>query len=158
MGASSPFLYFTDHRDVNLARAVTVGRRSEFSSFGWVAEDVPDPQDPETFRGSRLNWSEIDDPGHSEMLGWYRTLVRVRRSLAQLTDGVTERTRTCYDEGAGWLVIERPHVMIAINIGAGDVELNAPASAEIIVASDDGVAITDTGVLLPRDTVVVLGV
>jgi len=157
-GASSPFLYFTDHRDADLARAVTVGRRSEFSYFGWIAEDVPDPQSAETFRGSRLNWSEIDDSSHAEMLGWYRTLVRVRRSLGQLTDGVTERTRTSYDEGAGWLVIERPHVMIAINIGVDDIELNAPVLAEIIAASDDRVAISGTKVLLPQDTVVVLRV
>jgi maltooligosyltrehalose trehalohydrolase len=47
-GASTPFQYFTDHEDPELGRAVSEGRRSEFSAFAWSAEEVPDPQDPAT--------------------------------------------------------------------------------------------------------------
>jgi maltooligosyltrehalose trehalohydrolase len=47
-GASTPFQYFTDHEDPKLGRAVSEGRRSEFSAFAWSAEEVPDPQDPAT--------------------------------------------------------------------------------------------------------------
>ena len=63
MGASTPFQYFTDHRDPALGRAVTDGRRREFAAFGWEPDDVPDPQDRATFDRSKLDWAELDkDP------------------------------------------------------------------------------------------------
>src|SRR5690606_31291439 len=37
-GARTPFLYFTDHEDPALARAVSEGRRNEFRAFGWDPE------------------------------------------------------------------------------------------------------------------------
>jgi len=40
-GASTPFLYFTDHQDPQLGRLVSEGRTREFASFGWVG-GVPD--------------------------------------------------------------------------------------------------------------------
>ncbi len=56
-GATTPFLYFTDHQDPELAEAVRQGRRSEFSGHGWAEMypdeavdgelEVPDPQDPD---------------------------------------------------------------------------------------------------------------
>ena len=48
-GASTPFQYFTDHPEPDLAKAVREGRRQEFAAFGWKPEDIPDPQTPETF-------------------------------------------------------------------------------------------------------------
>jgi maltooligosyltrehalose trehalohydrolase len=59
--ASSPFLYFTDHPDEALGKAVTEGRRAEFAAFGWRAQEVPDPQAPETFAASKLEWGELSD-------------------------------------------------------------------------------------------------
>jgi maltooligosyltrehalose trehalohydrolase len=53
-GATSPFLYFTDHEDPELARNVREGRRREFSAFGWNPEDISDPQAVETFERSKL--------------------------------------------------------------------------------------------------------
>src|SRR5690606_7306946 len=55
-GASTPFLYFTDHADPDLAEAIRQGRRREFAAFGWDAESIPDPQAIETFRRAQLNW------------------------------------------------------------------------------------------------------
>src|SRR5690606_7578191 len=66
--ASAPFLYFTSHGDPELADAVRRGRREEFAAFGWRPEEVPDPQAPETFLASKLDWSERDDPGHRDVL------------------------------------------------------------------------------------------
>ncbi len=42
--ASSPFLYFTDHGDENLAAAVREGRRREFAELHRDGIEVPDPQ------------------------------------------------------------------------------------------------------------------
>ena len=57
-GASrTPFLYFTDHHG-ELAKAVREGRRREFAGFegfqaGESAEEIPDPNAPQTFERSR---------------------------------------------------------------------------------------------------------
>ena len=50
-GARTPWQFFSDHEG-ELGEAVRKGRRAEFASHGWAAEDVPDPQDPATFRVS----------------------------------------------------------------------------------------------------------
>lgn len=63
-GETQPFLFFTDfHGD--LARAVREGRAKEFADHAGV--DVPDPNAPETFQRSKLNWDKADSP---EGLAW----------------------------------------------------------------------------------------
>jgi len=78
-GAGTPFQYFTDHGDPAVARAVSDGRRREFAAFGWRPEDVPDPQDPETFDRSKLDWRELEREPHRSVLAWYRGLLALRR-------------------------------------------------------------------------------
>ncbi len=56
--------------------------RREFAEHGWDADDIPDPQDPETFLRSKLNWDEIDDGDHGRLL---RVLPRAHRAAAQRT-------------------------------------------------------------------------
>jgi maltooligosyltrehalose trehalohydrolase len=91
-GAGTPWQFFTDHTDPGLAEATSEGRRAEFASHGWSG-DVPDPQDPATFTRSKLDWSELERPGHVDLLRWYRDLIALRTSrrgalavVANLTD------------------------------------------------------------------------
>jgi len=76
-GARTPFLYFTDHEDPELGRLVAEGRSKEFSSFRWQGA-VPNPQEPETFARSKLNWSELSEAPHAEIHDWYRRLIHLR--------------------------------------------------------------------------------
>jgi maltooligosyltrehalose trehalohydrolase len=76
-GAGTPFLYFTDHQDPELGRLVAEGRSREFSAFAWAGE-VPNPQARETFERSKLDWSELANPQHAEILEWYRRLIALR--------------------------------------------------------------------------------
>ena len=76
--ASSPFLYFTDHTDEKLARAVREGRRREYPAAHGSARRVPDPQSAQTFAKSILKWEEIASGSHAEMHLWYRSLVALR--------------------------------------------------------------------------------
>jgi len=78
--ASSPFQYFTDHQDPELARAVSEGRRAEFTAFGWNPDDIPDPQAPETFQRSKLNWQERENEPHADLLDWHRRLIHLRHN------------------------------------------------------------------------------
>jgi len=74
-GETRPFLYFTSHSDPDLAKAVSEGRRREFSATG--AGDVPDPQDVATFIASKLTHRR--DGVHAEMLKVYKQLLELRR-------------------------------------------------------------------------------
>lgn len=82
-GETRPFQFFTDfHGD--LARAVREGRRREFAHFTAFAgheEDIPDPNDPETFAASRLDWEKLDQPAHQARLRQVKALLAARRSF-----------------------------------------------------------------------------
>src|SRR5690606_18455821 len=103
-GAKTPFLYFTDHGDPELAQAVSEGRRNEFRAFGWDPDAVPDPQDPETFQRSKLDWAERERDPHQRLLRWYQALLRLRRTHPELRSGRLAEVRATYDEAARWLV------------------------------------------------------
>ncbi|HEV2318276.1 MAG TPA: malto-oligosyltrehalose trehalohydrolase, partial [Verrucomicrobiae bacterium] len=77
-GASTPFFYFTDYQEPELANAVREGRCREFAAFGWKPENTADPQTPETFEQSKLNWDEISKPAHAEILDWHKRLIQLR--------------------------------------------------------------------------------
>lgn len=77
--ASTPWQFFTDHREDWLREAVSKGRRSEFAEMGWDLESVPDPQDPQTFSRSKLDWAEAAQPPHAAMLALYTALGALRR-------------------------------------------------------------------------------
>jgi malto-oligosyltrehalose trehalohydrolase len=81
--ASTSFLYFCDFPE-ELASAVKEGRRKEFSKFPEFClpesvKAIPDPTDEETFNKSVLNWNEINEKYHSEVLEYYKTLIRLRK-------------------------------------------------------------------------------
>jgi maltooligosyltrehalose trehalohydrolase len=158
-GATTPFQYFTSHEDPDLGRAVSEGRRSEFSSFGWAPDEVPDPQDPETFERSALDWDEPGRAPHADLLAWYTDLIRLRRSCPALCDGRLDRVRAVADEAAGTLVVERGPVTMVANLGSSvaAIDLGEGRSAEVSLASSPGIAVTGRRATLPPDTVVVLG-
>ena len=78
-GETQPFLFFTDfHGD--LAKAVREGRAREFEGHaGHEGESVPDPNDPQTFAGSKLNWEKPDTPEGQQWLALTRRLLQLRQ-------------------------------------------------------------------------------
>jgi len=83
-GASTPFLYFTDHHR-ELGRLVEQGRRREMRRFpifarALVVRDLPAPQASTTFERSKLNWAEAEREGHGACLRLYREALRLRHS------------------------------------------------------------------------------
>jgi maltooligosyltrehalose trehalohydrolase len=154
-GASTPFQYFTDHGDPDLGRAVSNGRRSEFASFGWKPEDVPDPQDVATFERSKLDWSEVSEPSHADLLAWHTSLIALRRSVPGATDGDMGRVRVRFDEDDRWLVMEREALTVAVNLG--DAERRVPVGGgRLMLQSDPDVRLGEGTVTLPVDSVAVL--
>jgi maltooligosyltrehalose trehalohydrolase len=84
--ATTPFLYFTDHRG-ELGRLVEEGRRREMREFpafheALATQEIPSPQAPETFERSKLKWEESTRGGHAACLHLYREVLRLRREHA----------------------------------------------------------------------------
>jgi maltooligosyltrehalose trehalohydrolase len=136
--ASSPFLYFTDHEE-SLGRLVTEGRRKEFAEFAAFAEPeararIPDPQSPETFEGSRLDWAEREQGIHASTLRLHRALLALRREREL---GRLERDEYTVSGQEGGLVLEvtrsspSPVLVIAHLGGGGEVAAHPapPASS-----------------------------
>jgi maltooligosyltrehalose trehalohydrolase len=121
--ASTPFQYFVDHPEPELAHAVREGRRREFAAFGWAPEDVPDPQDAATFERSKLNWQELQRQPHAEILDWYRRLIQLRQGEPALTDGRRDMVVVHFDEAAHWLAIERGPFTVACNLGDAEAKI-----------------------------------
>jgi maltooligosyltrehalose trehalohydrolase len=157
-GASSPFLYFTDHEDPALGRAVTEGRRREFAAFGWNPKDVPDPQARETFERSKLNWNELDQEPHAELLAWHRRLIQLRHEIPVLSDGRMERLRVTFDDTAKWLVVTRAPVVIACNLNSAKqrVPIGIGNDSQLLLASEDKTRIIGDSVELLPDSVAIL--
>ncbi|MGH9102341.1 MAG: malto-oligosyltrehalose trehalohydrolase [Acidimicrobiales bacterium] len=156
-GARTPFRYFCDHQDPELAAAVSGGRRREFAAFGWDPDRVPDPQDPATFATSRLDWTEAARDDHRRLLGWWRTLLAVRRRCGWLSDGRMDRVRALADDPAGVLLVTRGPGMAAANLGRAEVAVAAPPGALVLAASRAGVVLRGGEALLPPDSFALLG-
>jgi maltooligosyltrehalose trehalohydrolase len=81
--AATPFAFFADYCDTGLIRAVSEGRKTEFA-FLHDGGEVPEPCDPETFLGSKLDWNCLDRDGHRVALEFYRELIAVRKAMPSL--------------------------------------------------------------------------
>ena len=148
--ASTPFCYFTDHQDPDLSHAVSVGRRSEFASFGWLPEEVPDPQDPDTFERSCLQWDEIDETAHRRVLEWYRRLIELRRTISDLR---AEPVQVDFDDSGAWLRLVRKRTVVAVNFGSLTQRVSVPPGAELLLGSSPEVRLSGGKLVLPVDAV-----
>ena len=156
--ATSPFQYFADHDDPDLARQVSEGRKGEFAAFGWDPASIPDPEKPQTFLRSKLKWDELSARAHAEMLAWYRRLIQLRRSTPSLNNGEPGNTAVTFSEEPRWLSMRRGSILVACNISPDDQSFPIPAVAELILASKPDVRFEPGRITLPPDSVGILRV
>jgi maltooligosyltrehalose trehalohydrolase len=154
--ASTPFLYFADHEDPEMARSVKEGRRGEFAAFGWNPADIPDPESEETFLRSKLKWDEVHEGKHEEMLEWYRGLIALRRGSASLNNGDPGQTKVRFDEVRRFLAMERGAVTVMCNLGDELMEFENPKRIPLVMASSPDIKVTRSAVVLPPDTLAIL--
>ncbi len=153
--ASTPWQYFTDFSDSDLGRAVTEGRRSEFSSFGWNPADVPDPQDPATYERSKLRWSETGEADHAAVLEWYRVLIGLRRRFPELSDGDLDRVAVDVDHTWRAVMVERDPILVVALLG--ERPASAPVGGCVLLAgSEPTVAVEDGRLRMEPDSLAVL--
>ncbi|HEX8242047.1 MAG TPA: malto-oligosyltrehalose trehalohydrolase [Longimicrobium sp.] len=153
--ASAPFQYFTDHPQ-ELGKLVTEGRRKEFGKFSAFAdpevrERIPDPQAPETFERSKLDWSERGRMPHAGMLALHRALLHLRRthpalrrrgrdsfSVVEMGDDALALRRTG-DDGSALLLVCAFTAPLSADLSAQD-ETRPPdgASWDAHLATEEG--------------------
>lgn len=76
---NNPFVYFMSHSDEELIKAVQEGRKKDFGGHPW--EEAPyDPQDPNTFELSKLDWTKREQGMHKIMLQWHKKLIHLRNT------------------------------------------------------------------------------
>jgi maltooligosyltrehalose trehalohydrolase len=154
--AGNPWQFFTSHPEPELAEAVRTGRRREFGSHGWAAQDVPDPQDPATFERSKLDWSEPGKPGHAEILALYQQLIALRRSQADLSDPRLDRVEVWH--GDQYLVMRRGRCAVAANLAPVPQTVSLRSvPAKVLLATEPGVMLQRDRVELPPESAVVVG-
>jgi len=160
-GADTPFQFFTDHTDPFFAERVSQGRRSEFAEHGWSPGDVPDPQDPETYRRSKLDWSQAATVPYAPTLSWYRQLIALRKARPEITDPRLDAVRVDYDEGERWLLVHRGRLKVVANLGDSParVRLGTPAAvADVLAASRLGVHVAAGEAGLPAASFAVIDI
>jgi maltooligosyltrehalose trehalohydrolase len=152
--ASTPWQYFTDHEDAELAEAVRAGRLVEFKAFGWESQDIPDPQHPTTIARSTLQWAELGAPAHADMLAWYRDLIALRRRTPDLADGRLDRIEVDTDEEQRWLVLRRPSSVVAANLATEQRTVAVDATSVLLASAD--VELRGGNLTLPPESVAIL--
>jgi maltooligosyltrehalose trehalohydrolase len=132
-GETAPFQFFTDHIDHDIAEATRKGRREEFASFaGFSAEDVPDPQAPETFERSKL--TRAADPEIAEL---HRRAIALRR---ELPPGDVDEVAHDDTHAGPWLRVTRGPFVLAANfadaprsvpVGTGTIAVATTVAAQL---------------------------
>ncbi len=143
--ASTPFQFFSSHPEPELAKATAEGRKAEFAEHGWDADDIPDPQDPQTFTNSKLNWAEVDTGEHARLRRVYRDLIALRRNHPDLADPWLDNLTVDYNERQGWISVSRGRLRIVCNLGAEQARI--PVSGEVVLAWDEPTVDADSTVL-----------
>jgi maltooligosyltrehalose trehalohydrolase len=153
-GASSPFLYFTDHRDPELGRAVSEGRRREHGgSFGG---EVPDPQAATSFLRSKLDWSELSREPHRSLLEWHRRLLGLRRTEPDFSVLDRAAVSTEFDEDQRWLVVRRGRFSVAANFAGEAQALPLGSWGTLVLASQGSTRLEGPTAWLPPRSVAVV--
>src|SRR3954451_17315026 len=126
-GEVQPFQFFSDHIDEEIATATREGRRREFAAFKEFGEEIPDPQDEQTFMNSKLSGE-----GDAAITALYAALLRARR---ELPTGDPEAID--FDEDAKWLRVKRGDFELVCNFS--DQESQVPTTgSDVVVGSHAG--------------------
>jgi maltooligosyltrehalose trehalohydrolase len=133
---NNPFLYFVSHSDKALVKSVREGRKEEFSDFN-NGKEPPDPMKIETFNNSKLSWKSRNHNHNGIILNWYKTLIKLRKTVLALSTPDKESMSVYGDEEKKYIILQRwdnksgSHVYILINFSNHEVSLtidNLPES------------------------------
>jgi maltooligosyltrehalose trehalohydrolase len=163
-GASTPWQFFTSHPEPELAEATARGRKAEFAKMGWDESLVPDPNDPETFTRSKLDWDEAESGDHARLLDLYRRLARLRRERPDLTDPRRSRVGATAAEAIGGRVyeLERGDARVLVNLSEVPWEVplrrdEAGRAETVWLSTSAALAEEGEALVVPPDAAVIAG-
>jgi maltooligosyltrehalose trehalohydrolase len=155
-GASTPWQFFTSHPEPDLGRVTAEGRITEFERMGWDPDIVPDPQDPQTFARSKLDWSQLDEPQHARLLDLYRSLAASRAELPGLRDESFGTVHCEWSERERWFRLDRPEVSVVLNFSEEQRDVAVPGGTGILLATSGSPKLDEDRVRLPGRSAVVV--
>jgi maltooligosyltrehalose trehalohydrolase len=155
-GASTPWQFFTSHPEPELGKATAEGRIAEFEKMGWDPAVVPDPQDPQSFERSKLDWSESTEGDHSRLLALYRELAVLRRERSELTDPRFDQLTATFSDEFHWYRLDRGAVTVLINFGTEPLTIPLGQTVEILFATDDEASVISGQASLPPHSAVIV--
>jgi maltooligosyltrehalose trehalohydrolase len=154
-GSRAPFPFFCDF-GAELAEAVTEGRRQEFARFPMFRDPatrarIPDPNNPATFAGAVLDWSDLERTEHRAWLTLHRDLLALRRReiVPRLLGLAGHQGRfrvlgACALE-AHWTLGDSSRLALLANLGDDPLPGSARPAGDVLYAS----AAHDGGVVPP---------
>jgi maltooligosyltrehalose trehalohydrolase len=155
-GASTPWQFFTSHPEPDLGRATAAGRIAEFERMGWDPDVVPDPQDPETFRRSKLDWDEASRGDHARLLALYRELSALRRTVPELTDPRFGRLAARYSDEERWFRLDRGSVAVLVNFGTEAIELPIADASRVLLVTEPSTTVANETAILAAHSAIIL--
>ena len=155
-GASTPWQFFTSHPEPELGTATAEGRIAEFEKMGWDPDLVPDPQDPESFARSKLDWHEALGGEHARLLQLYRDLARLRRERPELTNPAFATLSAAFSDEAHWFRLGRGPVTVLVNFGPDHISLPLSDGASLLLATDDAASVSSSAASLPPHSAAIL--
>jgi maltooligosyltrehalose trehalohydrolase len=156
-GDDSPFYYFVSHSDEELIKAVREGRKAEFAEFGFD-DQVPDPQDEETFRKSVIQWHKRERGHYQKLLQWHKQLIAIRKTYSAFKTFDKQNTSVNVIESAALALVRsaadnQQQIFCLFNFSDKPVEWKFPGKgkANKILDSHDAQWSVDNEVVLAAD-------
>ena len=127
--------------------------------MGWDESVVPDPNDPETFERSKLDWAELEHGDHARLLELYRRLAQLRRERPELTDPRRSTVGATAAEAIGGRVyeLERGDARVLVNLSEVPWEVTMRRGETVWLSTSAALAEEDERLVLPPDSAVIAG-
>jgi maltooligosyltrehalose trehalohydrolase len=148
-GARTPFLFFCDFGG-ELRSAVTEGRRAEFARFARFSsaeeqKHIPDPNSPESFARSKLDWSSLPGTLSQSWLQFYRDLLAIRKSaiVPCLSGNKSCASFTVQEDGGlrvEWRFGNAITLTLVANVSTTSTTLTTRPAGRIVYANRAGLA------------------
>jgi maltooligosyltrehalose trehalohydrolase len=103
-----------------------------------------------------LNWSEVNEGKHAEMLAWTKALIKLRRCTVALNDGSMQHLLVSSDDTRRTLVMVRDEARVVVNLGERPYPFDLLEGEELELISRQGIGVVEGKVELPGMTLAVL--
>lgn len=128
-GEPAGFPYFVSYSDKDLIQAVRHGRHEDLSAL-WGRVDQLDPQDETTFLNAKLELNLAKALPHSQLLEFYKTLIRYRKTSSISHVKHFDRHAVKYSEKNFFLLVnyksDLKEISIIFNFNTSPQEIRLP--------------------------------